>query len=626
MSKTFLIPVAALFGLLASIPPTLTSARAEGKAMRPDIMPVSEIKRGMKGYGLTVFEGTEPGRFDVEVIDVLHNFRPQQELILVKTHHPRLEVAKVVAGMSGSPIFINGKMVGAYAYGWTFGREPVAGVTPIRSMLDDLERPLPKNIDGIPLGALPPPRAHYKPTRPAVSGGHHYQGEVGSYDVKRHAREVASARSKFVSGKHGALAPVSTPLLMGGMTAGSMALAEELLGPLGLEPLQAGGGGKPDPNAPKRFVNGGAVGIQLIRGDMSATGLGTVTRVEGDKLVAFGHPMMNGGVTNLPTAIGRILWFLASDMRSFKIGMPVRDIGAMVNDRQASIVVSHSVKAPVIPVTLKVKGAPGAPYTDWNFEVAHEKFMTPAFMAVALGNALQTTAAERQDVSWTVKARLKVKDHGEILLEDQGVAIGGTPDERDFARSPLIQAAGSILNNPWEPAILLGADVEIELSYERQILRLRGAELLSPEVDAGEPARVRLTFEPYSGPAQTRVVAVPLPRHLAGETVTITFAPGYTVERERAAPENLRDLVRNLESLSYPAKSLVATFASGAGAVSYKGRIAKNLPPGALNTIQPVTTSIAPESFGTQIRHAFSLGEFMTGRDSVSVKVRPVLR
>ena len=143
MSKTFLIPVAALFGLLASIPPTLTSARAEGKAMRPDIMPVSEIKRGMKGYGLTVFEGTEPGRFDVEVIDVLHNFRPQQELILVKTHHPRLEVAKVVAGMSGSPIFINGKMVGAYAYGWTFGREPVAGVTPIRSMLDDLERPLP---------------------------------------------------------------------------------------------------------------------------------------------------------------------------------------------------------------------------------------------------------------------------------------------------------------------------------------------------------------------------------------------------------------------------------------------------------------------------------------------------
>ena len=626
MSKTFFIPIAALLGLLASIPPTLNSARAEGKAMRPDIMPVSEIKRGMKGYGLTVFEGTEPERFDVEVIDVLHNFRPQQELILVKTSHPRLEVAKVVAGMSGSPIFIGGKMVGAYAYGWTFGREPVAGVTPIRSMLDDLARPLPKNIDGIPLGALPPPRAHYKsPKQQGSAGGNHYQGEVGSYDVNRHARELASARSKSM-GKHGALAPVSTPLLMGGMTASSIALAEELLAPLGLEPLQAGGGGKPDPNAPSRFVNGGAVGIQLIRGDMSATGLGTVTRVEGDKLVAFGHPMMNGGVTNLPTAIGRILWFLASDMRSFKIGMPVRDIGAMVNDRQASIVVSHSVQAPVIPVSLKVKGAPGAPFTDWNFEVAHEKFMTPAFMAVALGNALQTTAAERHDVSWTVKARLRIKDHGEILLEDQGVAIGGTPDERDFARSPLIKAAGSILNNPWEPAILLGADVEIELSYEREILRLRGAELLDAEVDEGQAARVRLTLEPYSGPAQTRVVSIPLPRHLAGETVTITLAPGYTVEHERAAPENLRDLVRNLENLSYPAKALVASFASGAGAVSYKGRIAKNLPPGALNTIQPVTTSIAPESFGTQIHHAFPLGEFMTGRDSVSVKIRPVLR
>src|SRR6185436_14312690 len=141
-------------------------------------------------------------------------------------------------------------------------------------------------------------------------------------------------------------APVATPLLIGGMTPGAIDEAKDLLAPLGLEPMQAGGSGANDPNAPKRFEDGGAIGVQLIRGDMSAMGLGTVTRVEGDKLVACGHPMMEAGFTALPTAIGRVLWFLASDMRSFKIGMPVRSVGALVNDRQASIVVSHSAKAP----------------------------------------------------------------------------------------------------------------------------------------------------------------------------------------------------------------------------------------------------------------------------------------
>lgn len=609
-------------GLVASIPMGLESARADGAAKRSDILPVSAIKRGMKGYGLTVFEGTKPERFDVEVIDVLDNFRPHQALILIKTRHPRLEVAKVVAGMSGSPIFINDKMVGAYAYGWTFGREPVAGVTPIENMLEDMARPLPKSIYGIP---LKPSGEKRKQARRRYDGTRNrYSGLPGDYQLERHAQQVGRHNHTLVSAGSG-LKPVSTPLLMGGMNPESVKWATELLSPLGLEPLQAGGGGKPDPNAPTRFVDGGAVGIELIRGDMSATGLGTVTRVEGDKLVAFGHPMMNAGVSSLPTAVGRILWFLASEMRSFKIGMPVRSVGALVNDRQSAIVVSHSAQAPVIPVTLKVKGAQGAPVTDWSFEVAHEKFMTPAFIAIALGNAMQATAAERQDVSWSAYAKLEIAGHGEVMLEDHGVSIGGTPEARDFAQSELVKLTGAVLNNPWEDGRIERADMEIALRYEREILRLRGAELLESEIDAGEPARIRLKLEPYAGKTITRVISVPIPRHLAGESVTISLAPGYTVARERAAPDNLAELIQNFENLYYPAKSVVAEFESGAGAISYRGRVAKNLPPGAINTIQSATSSIAPDSFGTEIRRVYPLSLFMTGRDSVTVKVRPVL-
>ncbi len=577
----------------------------------------------MKGYGLTVFEGTKPEKFDVEIIDVLHNFRPRQELILVKTTHPRLEVAKVVAGMSGSPIFINGKMAGAYAYGWTFGKEPVAGVTPIRSMLDDLERPLPKSIDGWPLKVLPQGK---RVATAKIHSNNRYAGALDAYDVSQHAQQIAKAKAAIGPAKGSPVKAVSTPLLMGGMTPGSIDLAKELLSPMGLEPLQAGGSGTQDPNAPTRYVNGGAVGIQMIRGDMSGMGMGTVTRVEGDLVSGFGHPMMFGGATVLPAAIGKVLWFLASDMRSFKIGYAARPVGALVNDRMASIVVSHSAQAPVVPIKLKVRGVPGAPYTEWNFEVAHEKFMTPAFFAVALGTAVQATAAEKQDVSWNAKSQLWIKGHGKIDSEDFGVSVGGTPSPRDFIRSNLVRGVGALLNNPWAPVIVERAEMEIELRYAREILRLRGVELLDSELEPGEPARIRMTLLPWTGKPITKVISVPLPKHFAGKTVSLTLTPGHLKRREQSPPEKLDDIVQNLRTPLYDPKSIIVSYSTGDGAVAYRGHIVKNLPPGAVDMIRPRTTSIAPRAFRTEVRKVYPLDKFVLGRDAVSVRVKKVLR
>ncbi|MBM4362523.1 MAG: hypothetical protein FJ104_07565, partial [Deltaproteobacteria bacterium] len=402
-------------------------------------------------------------------------------------------------------------------------------------------------------------------------------------------------------------------------------LAGELLGPLGLEPLQAGGGGEAEADAPTRYEDGGAIGVQMIRGDMSATGLGTVTRVEGDRLVAFGHPMMESGVTALPTAVGRVLWFLASQNRSFKIGMPVRSVGALVNDRQASIVVSHAARAPVIPVTLSLTGVPGAPHTEWKFEVAHEKFMTPSFVSVALGSAVQAAAADRQDVTWVARSRLAIRGHGEITLEDQGLSIGGTPDPREFVESSLVRAIGAVLNNPWESALVERVHVDLEFRYARDVLRLRGATLLDPQVYAGGTARVRLAFESFAGPPTTKVVDVPIPRHLAGQTVTLTLQPGYSVTKERPAAERLSDLIANLADPVYPPKSLVVSYPASPG-VSFRGKVADNLPAGALDSIRPETASVAPETHRSEVRHVFALPSFLNGQDRVSLAVKPVLR
>jgi len=622
-----LLFAAALVGLLLPLPLGLRPAHADGSSNRPDIMPVSDIHPGMKGYGLTVFQGTKPERFDVEVIDVLKNFRPKQDLILVKTKHPRLEITKVVAGMSGSPIYLNDKMIGAYAYGWSFGSEPVAGVTPIRNMLDELMRPLPNQIDGWPLKLVP---VAGKPTavrerRASNDGARRYRGELGHYDVREHAAQLANAIGLDKSAGS-ALTPVSTPILMGGMGSRSIAFAQQLMAPLGLEPLQAGGGASTEASAPTRYVDGGAVGVQLVRGDISAMGLGTVTRVEGDKLVAFGHPMSELGVTALPTAIGRVLWFLASDQRSFKIGMAVRDVGALINDRQSAIVVSHTAKAPVIPLKMSIHGVPGFPSSNWNFEIAHDKFMTPSFASVALGSALQAVANEHQDVSWSATSKLKIKGYPELTLQDYGVSMGGTPEAGEFVRSNLVRAIGTVLNNPWQPALIESAQMNVELRYARDILRLRGASLLESEIDAGQPARIRLSFVPFSGPDVTRVVTVPIPAHLAGQTVNLEIEPGYAEERDQPAPDTLGELIKNLEDPVYPAKSVVISFNTGDSGVTFKGRVAHDLPPGALDAIRPATSSIAPETFATTTRVVVDLPQFMVGRDRVSVTVRPVLR
>lgn len=626
MRVPFLIPLSALLGLVLSIPSLSTTVQAEGRANRPDIIAVKDIKKGMKGYGLTVFEGEKPERFEVEIIDILTSFRPRQELILIKTIHPRLEVAKIVGGMSGSPIFLNGKMAGAYAYGWTFGVEPVAGVTPIRSMLDDLERPLPKMLHGYPLQALPGKKTARVDMEDRGRHG------AADYSVLEHSKEMA-ARVAKVSHKGTELTPVSTPLLLGGMNSGGLKIAEELFEGLGLTPLQAGGSSASEKTADSEksgkaggYVDGGAIGVDLIRGDMNGMGLGTVTRVEGNRLVAFGHPMMEIGVTSLPTTQARVLWFMASQMRSFKMGEGTRPLGALVNDRQASIVVDERIEAPTVAVSLDIKGIPGAPYKQWNFEVAHDKFLTPALLGVALGNGLQSTATERQHVTWSMTSRVKFHGYPAITIEDFGASPAGSPGGSQVAQSNAISAIGEVLNNPWTHARVEKIDVSVSISFGREVATLRAVQLLTPTVDPGGKARIRLHLEPFDGETFTRTVAVPVPEKFAGKSLTISIQPGYDVEPVRAAPENLAELISNLEAGTEMPRSLVFSYQSGEGGAAHQGVVTQNLPPSALDVLTSTSSSHSPPQFHTMVHQVEEMPIFVVGGDSVTVQVRKARR
>jgi len=632
----------AVLGLTGLWPNHTPKLHAEGKRSRSDVMPLSAIRPKMKGYGLTVFEGTKPERFDIEVIDVLRRFMPKQDLILIKARHPRLDVAKVVAGMSGSPIYIDGKMIGAYAYGWTFAREPVAGVTPIENMLGEIDRPLPPSIYGWPLVARGAASSRSDATRltrnlgantgatsgdSVVTAGNHeanrFDGRPERYSLPEHATQLERVRA--TSADTQTFRPVSTPLLLGGFSPLGNQLAEKLLTPLGFEPYQAGGSGE-DASAPTSYEDGGAIGVQLVRGDTSAMGLGTVTRVEGDRLVAFGHPMTQAGITALPTAVGKVLWFLASEQRSFKIGMPVRSMGALVADRQASIVVSQSAKAPVIPVRLDIDGLEGMPTNTWRFEVAHDKFMTPTFLSMAIGSAIQSTTSEKRDVSWTLDSEVVLDGKPPITIEDFGVAIGGMPSADDIVGMNVVEAVGALMNNPWRPVVIKSVRAKLRLSFAREIYRLRGAELLDTEIDAGQQARIRLRLVPYEGPVEQRILTVPIPVNRAGENVALEIVPGYTENHEMAPAETLDELVRNLDEPVYLPKSLVVKFSGAGNTLAYRGRVAPHLPPGAVDVLSPTNALLAPAAFAATTRSVHPLPFYVLGRERVTVSIRPVLR
>lgn len=621
--------LALVIGGLVALP-ALSPKRASADV---PTMSADAVKPGMKGYGLTVFEGTEPTKFDVEVIGVLHKFRPNQDLVLVKTIHPRLEKVKVVAGMSGSPIFLNdggsAKLVGAYAYGWSFGNEPVAGVTPIDVMQKELGRPLspmllPKTGKA-PLG--PTPKAPPKKAGLDVeeSGKTAWSGDPGAYSLESHVKQVAG-RLRPSGNAINTPQMVDTPLMIGGMSEQAVKEMATLLSPMGLVPLQAGGagGGAPSKDAPLHYVDGGAIAVQLMRGDAAAQATGTVTHVVGKKLLGFGHPMMEVGATHLPTAIAKILWVLSSEQRSFKIGEPVRPLGTLIQDRESTIVVDEDITAPTIPIKIDLAGDQTNPKKSWNMEIVHDKFMSPMWASFAFGDAVGVTLNDRRDASWILKAQIKLKGKGTLKFDDFGVGPTGVPGGMAFFMSRAGLALGELLNNPWEPVEIERIDAQLTVDWARNTVRLRGAELLDNAVEPGGTARVKLTLKPYMGKESTVIASIKLLPQFAGKEVEIEVVPGWMVMPEAAAPENLDQLIANLQLPELSPKSYVLQYKHPEQGVALAGKVAPKLPTFAIDALKPTTGTVQPEGFVSYVRNSVDVEGYAEGTSKVRVLVKAV--
>ncbi len=593
----------------------------------PSTISVDDIRPGMTGYGLTVFRGTEPERFDVEVIDVLHGFRPDQDLILIRTPHPRLERTKAVGGMSGSPIYIDGKLAGAYAYGWPFGMEPIAGVTPISNMLHEMDRPYrPDSFPGAevlsarsmrPRGQARRQRARHLAGLPA------YRGER----TDAFAPMRAHVERRPPVGEH-QLRPAATPIMLGGFTDEIATLLGNELEPMGWVPLQGGGGRRArrqqaNAESRPRFVDGGAIGVQLVRGDVSATAIGTVTHVgNGHRLVGFGHPMMNAGEIGLPTSTARVLHFLASVARSFKIAEAEEPLGTLVHDRQAAIVVDTDLQPATIPMRIKINGLVDPPKDEWNVELASHRLLTPMLLFSTLANALKTSSSDQTDVMFTARYTVAIEGMDPITLTDRGYMGAGPGDVRALSHLRLFDLMEIAYGNAFEPTRLTSVDLELDVTFGDDTLTIVEATVPANEVDPGSTVDVRLRLRRYDESEVFRTIQVRIPERLAGEEVKIEINAGSRVGVEHAMPRNIQDLVRRVREDVYESTAVVAELKMPSRGLRFPGHVVRSLPRSALDALDRDSGTTPDRPFITQVRQSTDLGQVVLGDADLELSVR----
>ena len=571
---------------------------------------VDEIKPGMKGYGLSVFRGTKPERFKVEVIDVLRNFRPDQDLILIRTYHPVLKHAKVVAGMSGSPVYIDGRLAGAYAYGWTFGNDPMAGVTPIKNMRVEMKRAMRPQVGE--------PGFKSKKKKDAALARTLSSPSQTAFSALRTVEPPRVANS----GDHAIVLRATTPVSLGGFTDDVARYLANKLEPYGLHVLQAGGNGNAGNGVPKRFENGSSIAVQLIRGDISMAGTGTVTEVAGKRLSGFGHPMMNAGEVRLPVATSKVLHILSSQRSSFKIAEALEPMGTLIHDRQSAIVVDTTKVAPTIPVRIKINGVSGAPRNEWNVEVAVHERLSPLLVFSAMANAINATESGQEPVVVEIDSKVAINGHGTLHFRDTGFTIGGPSDMGTLGSARVFPAIQAALLNPFEETSVERIDLEIDVRYGRDATEILGASIAQGEVDPGSRVPVFVRLRHLDEVEHTEVMYLDIPKRAAGETLNVSIAPGNNTNLLTPTPNDLDGIFRAIKE-RHSAHQLVASIKAPSRAIQYRGHVVSDLPHSVASALHLAhNTSDSGKKLNTTTHVVKNTNTILFGKAALTIRVR----
>lgn len=483
---------------------TATFVFAGDQPINTTIMPLKDVKTGMKGVAYTVFQGVKPEPMGVEVLGILRNMSgPRGDVILVRLHGQKPEYTGVVAGMSGSPVYIDGKLVGAIAYRiGEFSKEPIAGVTPIEKMLqiNELDKtPVMDATETAPSAETPA-----KTAGPGI------------------APEVVNPVQY--------LKPIDTPLVFNGFSEEAVRRFAPQFAAAGIVPVM-GAGTVSDAKQPEPIEPGSSVGAVLVRGDMDITATCTVTYIDPKRLLACGHPLLNFGAVEMPMTKSTVLATLASPANSFKIAAATEQIGAFVQDRHTGILGRFGAEPQMIPVTLNFHGISDP--KSYHFEVLNNARLTPVAMMSTVYNAIQGINEYGEDTTFRVHGTVNVTGYPQLTLNNMyAPSDGNTPTAAAIAMA-LGDRFNRIFDNPYERPQIQGVQLNIDLVRERRWARLETARTDVTETRPGDEIVVETVLRPYRGERIVRQVPIKIPTSTPRGVLRILVSDGETLDRMR---------------------------------------------------------------------------------------------
>ena len=474
-----------------------------------EILPLSQIHSGMRGTAYTVFQGTTPEPMEVEVLGVLKNANgPKGDIILVRLGGAKAEYTGVVAGMSGSPVYFNGKLAGAVAFRiGEFSKEPIAGVTPISEMLEISA--LDSTPTNVPVEAKSGPALTAKTSGPGVPGG----------TVQNFANY---------------LRPIDTPLVFSGFSEDAVQRFAPQFAAQGIVPVM-GVGSASEAKQPEPLVPGSAVSAVLVRGDMDIAATCTVTYIDASHLLACGHPLMQFGMVDLPMTKAQVLATLPSPLNAFKIVNATETVGSFVQDRHTGILGEFGKNAGMIPVTLTIHGGTGP--KQFHYEVLNNARLSPIAISTTVFNALHGVNEYGDETTYTMKGAISVGGFPEVKLQDMySTADGGQPAAM-LAASSIGGAFGRIYDNPYSTPDIRGLQLDFEVRNERRWAKLESARTDVSEARPGDEITVEVLLRPYRGDAVIEHVPVHIPTSASkGSTLHVLVSDGDMLDRIRRGP------------------------------------------------------------------------------------------
>ena len=572
----------------ASVLAQSVSQTGQGKQSKTDFFPIDQVKPGMRAVGYTVFSGSEPKKFEVEILGVLKGFpNPGQNAVLSRLLGDELNHTGVFQGMSGSPVYIDGKLLGAVAFGFQFAKDPIAGITPIQQMIDLFEEK--QGGDG----------------RGQRSGqsGQSRQVSFSEISFNGNSREF----TEFVKGVSGAgnsgaqavaapasgpggqvLTPIATPLAITGVAPEVIARFAPIFQSWGFTPV-AGAGGEAEISELKKadentLKPGSTIIVPLVRGDYSLAAAGTVTYRDGNNIYAFGHPFLSLGVSELPMHEGEVVTVMSSSATSFKMSIPSAMVGTLRGDRSAGIYGELGVAPRMIPIEINLKTSRGED-RKYKYDVAADRFLTPILMQMTMLSTIASTERSIGDSTLQIRGRIKLKGMPDVELENRLSSSFNVPLAAAFATSQPISA---IFNSGFKDLQFEKLVYDITSRDARSTGQLDRLWINGTDVRPGEKIEIQAFARTEGGGEYVERIPLEIPKDAPIGQLQIVVGDGGSIQamepRSGFTPKSLDQLVRELNKIRKSDRLYVRLARAENGAV-IKNEEMPSLPPSVLATL-----------------------------------------